>query len=62
MTTHRINRAIRHLGLEIVKGRGYQYFCDLETGAQVGESVLVCYLNQCTLEEWIERAKDCLEN
>ena len=57
MTTYRINQAIKHLGLEIVRGRGYQYFCDLETGAQVGQSVLVCYLNQCTLQEWVQWAE-----
>ena len=57
MTTTRINQAIRHLGIEIVRGQGYQYFCDLETGAQVGESVLVCYLNQCTLQEWVQWAE-----
>jgi len=57
MTTNRINQAIRRLGLEIVRGKGYQYFCDLETGAQVGESVLVCYLNQCSLQEWVQWAE-----
>ena len=58
MTTTRINQAIRHLGIEIVRGQGYQYFCDLETGVPVGESVLVCYLNQCTLQEWVKEAED----
>jgi hypothetical protein len=57
MTTNIINRAIKHLGLEIVRGQGYQYFCDLETGAQVGESVLICYLNHCTLAEWVKEAE-----
>ena len=57
MTANQINKAIKHLGIEIVKGKGYQYFCDLKTGAQVGESVLVCYLNHCTLEEWVKEAE-----
>ena len=57
MTANQINKAIKHLGIEIVKGKGYQYFCDLETGAQVGESVLICYLNQCTLHEWVKEAE-----
>ena len=56
MTKKVINKAIAHLGLEIVRGQGYQYFCDLETGAQVGESVMVCYLNHCSLEEWVQWA------
>ena len=58
MTTTRINQAIKHLGIEIVRGQGYQYFCDLETGVPVGESVLVCYLNQCTLQQWVKEAED----
>jgi len=59
MTKNRINRAIKHLGLEIVgkRGDGYFYFCDLQEGNQVGESVLVCYLNQCTLGEWVQYAE-----
>jgi hypothetical protein len=57
MTTKLINNAIKHLGIEIVRGHGYQYFCDLETGAQVGESVLICYLNHCTLAEWVKEAE-----
>lgn len=63
MTKNQINRAIKHLGLEIVgaRGDGYFYFCDLESGAQVGESVMVCYLNQCTLQEWVEYAEQVKE-
>ena len=54
-----INRAIKHLGIEIVYTRadGYFYFLDLETGFQVGESVYVCYLNQLTLEQWVDAAE-----
>ena len=59
MTKNQINKAIKHLGLEIVGKRGaeYFYFVDLQEGNQVGESVLVCYLNQCTLEEWVQYAE-----
>lgn len=59
MTKNLINKAIKHLGLEIVghRGDGYFYFCDLQKGHQVGESVLVCYLNQLTLAQWIQEAE-----
>ena len=64
MTKTVINKAIRHLGLEIVgaRGDGYFYFCDLKTGAQIGESVLICYLNQCTLAEWVKEAEYASNN
>ena len=63
MTKNQINRAIKRLGLEIVgaRGAGYFYFCDLESGNQVGESVMVCYLNQCSLQEWVEYAEQVKE-
>jgi len=63
MTTSKINRAIKHLGLRIIheRGSGYSYFLDLETEDQVGESVPVCYLNQLSLEGWVLCAEDALE-
>jgi hypothetical protein len=57
MKTKDINKAIKHLGVQIVRGRGYQYFIDLDTEDQIGESVYVCYLNHLSLEEWVERAQ-----
>jgi hypothetical protein len=59
MTTSKINRAIRHLGLEIVheRGAGYSYFLDLISKHQVGEAVYACYLNHLTLEEWAKAAQ-----
>jgi hypothetical protein len=59
MTKNIINKAIKHLGLEIVgeRGDGYFYFCDLQKGHQVGESVMVCYLNHLTLAQWIQEAE-----
>jgi len=63
MTTSKINRSIKHLGLKIIheRGSGYSYFLDLETEDQVGESVPVCYLNQLSLQRWIESAELALE-
>ena len=58
MTVKRINAAIKHLNLEIIKGRGYVYFLDLTTGYQVGGSVHICYLNHVSLERWIEEAAE----
>ncbi|CAB4186555.1 hypothetical protein UFOVP1329_26 [uncultured Caudovirales phage] len=57
MTTKRINAKIKHLGLEIVAGNGYQTFRDLATGDQVGEMVCICYLRQQTLEQWVTTAE-----
>lgn len=59
MTKAKINRAIKKYNLEIIheRGSGYSYFLDLTTGDQVGESVCVCYLNQQSLEGWVEDAR-----
>jgi hypothetical protein len=60
MTTARINKAIKHLDVEIIheRGSGYSYFLDLKTGSQVGDSVAVCYLNQLPLNRWVEEAEE----
>jgi len=62
MTSRAINRAIKHTGLIINRGEGYQYFTDATTGEQVGESVMVCYLNHYTIEQWVEEAEYAVEN
>jgi hypothetical protein len=63
MTTARINKAIRHLNLEVVgNGDGYFYFVDTVTGYQTGESVMVPHLNRLSLQRWIEEAKRARES
>jgi len=59
MTKARINRAIQHLGVQIVgNGDGYFYFVDLAAKiGQVGQSVMVCYLNQQPLSRWVAAAE-----
>jgi hypothetical protein len=59
MTTNKINRAIRHLNLEIIheRGSGYSYFLDTTTGDQIGASVQVCYLSSLSLEQWVQEAE-----
>jgi len=59
MTKARINRAIHHLGIKIVgNGDGYFYFVDLaEKIGQVGNSVMVCYLNHQSLQRWVSDAE-----
>ena len=61
MTKDKINRAIKHTGLTLVgnRGEGYFYFLNTE-GDQVGHSVMVCYLNQLALEQWVEAAEASL--
>jgi len=58
MTKSRINRAIKHLDLEICgeRGEGSFYFRHIPTGAKAGKSVMVCYLNQQILGRWIDDA------
>lgn len=62
MTTIKINRAIKHLGVEIIRGYGYVYFLSLGDGSQVGESVMVPYLICFSLERWVEEAKFAVKN
>jgi hypothetical protein len=57
-----INRAIKHLGIEVVRGRGYFYFWSLDpAAAQVGDSVMVPYLNCMSLHRWIRAAQAAVE-
>jgi hypothetical protein len=60
MTKARINKAIQHLGIKIVgnRGAGYFYFVDIaEQIGQVGQSVMVCYLHQQSLQRWVSDAE-----
>lgn len=63
LTTAKINRAIKDLGLEIIheRGSGYSYFVEIGTGNTIGLSVMVCNLNQLSLEQWVEEAVGALE-
>jgi hypothetical protein len=56
MTKRIINRAIKHLGLEIQNNRdGYSYFT--KDGITIGDPVMVCYLKHLTLQEWVSQAE-----
>ena len=60
MTKAQINRAISHTGLTIVgNGDLYFYFVDAQ-GDQVGESVMVAYLKDLSLTQWVEEAEAAL--
>lgn len=56
VTINRVNAAIRHLGLQLIRGTGYFYFLSL-AGDQVGDSVMVYQLNHLTLQKWVELAE-----
>lgn len=58
MTKRRINRAICHTGLHLdyVRGDGVFHFYD-EDESVVGEPVYAAYLNQLSLEQWVEEAE-----
>lgn len=60
ITSAKINKAIRHLRLEIAytRGDGYFYFISSITGEQIGDSVYVCHLNHLDLEDWVRAAED----
>jgi len=63
ITKRAINNKVKNLGLEIQnqRGAGYSYFTCLETGSQIGEMIMICYLNQCTLDEWYNYAFEELQ-
>ena len=61
MRMSQVNQAIHHLGLELVRGRGYFYFLSLRTGYQVGTMVTVYRLNHLPLDRWVERAEYAVE-
>lgn len=52
-----IDKAIRHLNMEIMAGKGYRYFLDLTTGNQIGQAIMVCWYNQLTIKGWVNTAK-----
>ena len=56
-TITKINKAIAHRGVEVVKGNGYFYFADLpnapEYNADHIPSVYSCHLRCMSLEEWV---------
>ena len=56
-----INAAIAPLGVELIKGKGYFYLLDLETGEQVGESIMIYALNHASLEWWLSNIKPEVE-
>ncbi len=61
VNTRNINRAIKHTGLRVVgaRGDGCFYFVDAETDVAIDNStVWIAYLNQFSMEQWIEEAED----
>jgi hypothetical protein len=57
ITKRQINKRIADLGLTIQGSRvdGYFYFINADE-YQIGEVVMVCYLNQLSLDEWRAKA------
>jgi hypothetical protein len=59
-----INAALKRAGLPVEiqnHGDGVSYFTSTLTGGQVGESVLVCYLKQQSIEGWVSDARFALK-
>lgn len=64
MNKRTINAALRRAGLdvEIQNNRdGYSYFTRITSGGQVGDSVMVCYLKQQTVEQWVSDARHAIQ-
>jgi hypothetical protein len=56
-TLKKVNAAVKHLDVELVKGQGYFYILDAD-GRQIGESICVYRLNHMSFQKWI----DCIES
>lgn len=53
-----VNRAIKHLGVELVRGDGYFYFVSLDPNVgPIGDSVMRAHLNQAGLARWVSDAE-----
>lgn len=54
-----VNRAIRFLGIEVVRGEGYFYFVSKDDEMIGGgcQSVMVPYVNSMSLARWIQSAE-----
>jgi len=58
-----VNRAIRFIGIKLVRGDGYFYFVSLNRDiGQVGDSVMVPYVNSFTLHRWIWEATSAINH
>jgi hypothetical protein len=55
-----VNRAIRFLGIEVVRGDGYFYFLSKDD-EMIGCSVMVPYVNSMSLARWIQSAESAIK-
>jgi hypothetical protein len=55
-----VNRAIRFLGIEVVRGEGYFYFVSKDD-EMIGCSVMVPYVNSMSLARWIRSAESAIK-
>jgi hypothetical protein len=53
-----VNKAIAHLGVELVKGEGYFYFVTSDGVPVDGKSVYVYRLNHLPIDRWISAAEE----
>jgi hypothetical protein len=58
---NQINKAIKHLRLEVEKGPGYFYFVHEKDGGLNAPSVMVPYYNHLSIERWVEEAESALK-
>jgi hypothetical protein len=55
-----VNRAIRYLGIEVIRGDGYFYFLSNDA-EMIGCSVMVPYVNSMSLARWIQSAESAIK-
>lgn len=57
-----VNKAIAHMGIELVKGEGYFYFFPLDPAAPMLDNATeyVYALNHISLSEWVHRAENVI--
>ena len=55
-----VNKAVNHPNVELVKGAGYFYFVYDKGEAYKTRSVMVYSLNELSLDQWVDEAKDLI--
>ena len=60
MSLRKINAALAAAGIEatLARGKGYFYFVGPKADLWPTSSVMVCYLNQLTIRQWVEAYRE----
>lgn len=61
LTLKKVNAAIAHLKVELIRGEGYFYLVNADGPLDFG-SIYVYRLNHMTLEKWVEAIESVVSN